>query len=77
MIRVGVLVTGGSDPRPTEIAVEVADRDSPDLTSRLLAALRSEIERRRVGAPVVVEVDEVEVTLSAVPPPVELPKPDA
>ena len=51
MIRVGVLVTGGSDLRPTEIAVEVADRDSPDLTSRLLAALRSEIERRRCSVP--------------------------
>lgn len=51
MIRVGVLVTGGSDLRPTEIAVEVADRDSPDLTPRLLAALRSEIERRRCSVP--------------------------
>jgi len=51
VIRVGVLVTGGSDLRPTEIVVEVADRDSPDLTPRLLAALRSEIERRRCSVP--------------------------
>jgi hypothetical protein len=51
VIRVVALVTGGSDLRPTEIAVEVADRDSPDLTLRLLAALRSEIERRRCSVP--------------------------
>jgi hypothetical protein len=51
VIRVVAHVTGGSDARPTEIALEVGEHDSPDLAARLLAALRSEIERRRCSVP--------------------------
>jgi len=74
VIRVVVHVTGGSDARPTEIALDVGEHDSPDLAARLLAALRAEVERRRVGPPAMA------IQAAPVAPfvmPVEVPKPDA
>ncbi len=78
MIRVVAHVMGGSDARVTEIAIELGERDAPDAVPHLVAALRAEVARRRVGAPVVAEVETVEVTLAAVhPPEADAPKPDA
>ena len=78
MIRVVCHVTGGSDARATEVSIELGDRDAPDAVPHLVAALRAEVDRRRVGAPVVAEVETVEVTLSAVQPiAADAPKPDA
>ena len=51
MIRVVCHVTGGSDARTTEVSIELGDRDAPDAVSHLAAALRAEVDRRRVGAP--------------------------
>lgn len=78
MIRVVCHVTGGSDPRTTEVSIQLGDRDAPDAVPHLMAALRAEVARRRVGAPVIAEVETVEVTLAAVQPPeADAPKPDA
>jgi len=85
VIRAVVHVTGGSDPRPTEISIELGERDAPDAVPQLTAALRAEVARRRVG-PAVMAVQAVEVAPFVMPvevPPVtlpvveEAPKPDA
>lgn len=77
MIRVVCHVTGGSDPRTTEVSIDLGDRDAPDAVPHLMAALRAEVARRRVGAPVVAEVETVEVPPVAPLAVEEAPKPDA
>lgn len=73
MIRVVAHVMGGSDARVTEIAIELGERDAPDAVPHLVAALQSEVARRRVGA----EVEPVEAPAVVLPPEAEAPKPDA
>lgn len=73
MIRVVARVTGGSDARATEIEIELGERDAPDAVPHLVAALRAEVARRRVGA----EVEAVEAPAVVLPPEAEAPKPDA
>jgi len=74
VIRVVCHVTGGSDARTTEVSIELGDRDAPDAVSHLAAALRAEVDRRRVGAPAMA-IQAVEVAPFVMP--VEVPKPDA
>lgn len=76
MIRVVAHVTGGSDARATAIEIELGERDAPDAVPHLVAALRAEIERRRVGVAVAVDRAEAPPALPEAAP-VEAPKPDA
>jgi len=73
VIRVVAHVMGGSDARVTEIAIELGERDAPDAVPHLVAALRAEVARRRVGA----EVEPVEAPAVVLSPEAEAPKSDA
>jgi hypothetical protein len=77
VIRVVCHVTGGSDARTTEVSIELGDRDAPDAVPRLVAALRAEVDRRRVGVEVAPFVMPVEVPKPDAAPEAEAPKPDA
>ena len=76
MIRVVAHVTGGSDARATAIEIELGERDAPDAVPHLVAALRAEVARRRVGA-AVGAVEAVEAPAAVLLPEAEAPKPDA
>lgn len=78
MIRVVCHVTGGSDPRTTDVSIELGGRDAPDAVPHLMAALRAEVARRRMGESAAVEAAAVEAPPVAVLPAAEdVPKPDA